>query len=104
MFAWLIDVGPASRSISLTSAYISDRVEIISLLPRPLLAHSGASAGEPMPSYWLHRAHGCAQATRATPSPPGAVRVVAIAAMRLDSAEQRIVGVALIGAAIERLA
>src|SRR5262245_6167853 len=39
-----------------------------------------------------------------SPSPPGAVGIVAIAGMRLDLAQQRIVGVALVGAAIVGLA
>ena len=59
--------------------------------PVVLLSRAGSS----FPSFWL---------PLIATSPPGAVRVVAIAAMRLDSAEQRIAGVALIGAAIERLA
>jgi hypothetical protein len=48
--------------------------------------------------------HGRALATRATASPPGPLGVVAIAGMRLDPAQERIVGIALVRAAIEGLA
>src|SRR6476469_6618074 len=47
---------------------------------------------------------GCRKLTTNPPSPPGPLGVVAVAGMRLDPAQQRIVGVALIGAAIEGLA